>query len=89
MNWIEVFGAIPALYLLVKQAVVDVESDAPGSQKKEAVMAVVKAALDALSSMGMKIPATAVLTIASGLVDAVVAILNVAGVFKKKTGIAQ
>lgn len=84
MDWISVFGMVPALYDLIRRAVLDVESDLPGAQKKEAVLAVVKAALDSLTAVGLKVPTTVVLTVASGLVDAVVAILNLVGVFKKK-----
>jgi hypothetical protein len=84
MNWIEIFTIIPVLYNLIKQAVQDVESDMPGAQKKEAVMAVIKAAVDGMAAVGLKVPATVVLTIASALIDGVVTLFNIVGIFKKK-----
>ena len=85
MNWLEVLGIIPAIVAMVKDLVKEFETPgASGPDKKNAVLAVVKAGLDALGQMGVKAPATIVLTVADYVIDAVVAGFNLVGVFTKK-----
>jgi hypothetical protein len=85
MDFMSLFGIVPTIYGFVKQAVQDFESpDVPGASKKELVLAVIKAALDAIAGVGVKTPATVILTIASALIDVVVAGFNLVGIFSKK-----
>lgn len=86
MTWIAVLAALPTLFTLVKQLVEDFETDqVPGEKKKEAVLQLLKAAIDATGSMGITIPASILLTLAAALIDALVAGYNLIGKFRKKS----
>lgn len=54
----------------------------PGAQKKQAVMDVIKSLVDGLGTMGLKVPGTIILTLASIAIDGIVAGYNLVGVFK-------
>lgn len=85
MNWIAVFGALPMIFSLTKQLVEDFEiPGVTGDRKKQAVMDLLKAALDTTTSMGIQAPVSIVLTLASSMIDAIVAAYNLIGKFSKK-----
>lgn len=85
MNWIAVFGALPMLFTLIKQLVEEFETDAvPGPKKKQAVMDLLKAAVDTTAKMGIPIPGSVILTLADALIDVVVAGYNLIGKFEQK-----
>lgn len=84
-NWIAVIGALPMIFNLTKQLVEDFEvPGVPGERKKQAVMDLLKAALDSTVAMGIQVPASIVLTLASALIDAIVASYNLVGKFARK-----
>ena len=83
MSWITVLSAIPALVQVISELVRQFEVPGNGAQKKAAVLEVLKTSLDTLSRMGITVPGTIVLTLASAIIDAVVAGYNALGLFKK------
>lgn len=83
MNWLEFVMAIPTIIAMVVELVKKVEvPGVPGATKKQAVMDVLKASLDALVQCGIKAPGTVILTVADYVIDAVVAAYNIVGIFK-------
>jgi hypothetical protein len=90
MSWLAILNWLPALVSLVAELVQQFETpEAPGEKKKQAVMDLLKASVDAANGMGVKVPATIVLTLASAVIDAVVAGYNLIGKFQKKTSAAS
>jgi len=71
---------MPAIIELVKQFEVP---GIEGASKKDAVMGVLKGIIDGLDQTGIQVPGTVILTIASFVIDAVVAAFNLIGIFKK------
>lgn len=82
---VEAFGIFQAVLALLPQLIKEFETPgAAGPDKKNAVMEVLKSLLDAMTTMGLKVPATIILTLASAAIDAIVAGYNLVGVFTKK-----
>jgi hypothetical protein len=84
MNWIELIKVIPAIIQMVIELVTKFEvPGASGTQKKQAVLDVVKASSEGLDQCGIKAPLTVILTVADRVIDLIVAGFNVVGIFKK------
>ena len=83
MNWLTVLGTLPALVEVIIQLVKQFETPGNGAEKKAAVLEVIKTSLDAMGKMGITVPGTVVLTLASAIIDTVVAGFNALGIFKK------
>ena len=86
MNWIELAlqalkfltALVPAILELVK----DMEQPGvKGEVKKQAVMDILKGIIDSFEKMGIRVPGTMILSLASYVVDGVVAAYNAIGVF--------
>lgn len=90
MNFLSVFGVVPIIWQLVESLVKTVESDVvPGAQKKQLVLTSIKSILELVGKIpGIKVPLTTavVLAIADPIIDIVVSIFNVIGVFKTSGG---
>jgi len=61
------------------------ESVASGSVKKEAALTIVKASVEVADSLKVKLPADAIVTASSSILDATVAAFNLVGIFRKKS----
>ena len=82
MTYLAVLTALPALIKMIIELVKQFETpNSTGEEKKAAVIAVIKAALDALPIMGIQVPTTIILTVVSAVIDAIVLVYNKTGVF--------
>lgn len=82
---LEALSIFQTVFTLLPQLIKEFEvPGAAGPDKKNAVLEVVKGVLEGLNTMGLKVPTTVILTLASGAIDAIVAGFNLVGVFKKK-----
>ena len=82
MNWITILAAVPILMDMILKLVKQFEVPGiAGVDKKAAVIAVIKAALDILPKAGIQVPTEMILSIVSVLIDAIILVYNNFGIF--------